>query len=410
MTLESFNLKIEDMIQLQDDSKQNNFQEEFSYRQIGSITTQADPIDAGANIEYVLTQFKENENLHAVPIERNGVLVGILERSVIEKLSESAWNRFWQKDLDKYLQAPLLTLRADDYIEKNIARVTSLNTDTGARFFAVFYRKSFFGIVGLRELLTRITELRAQDLDKARNVQQNLLAANTCSKNDKFKVITWNKMANEVGGDFYTTHAFQNNQQYIVGCFDVSGKNVAASLSTMAIGSFFTALKHFDLGKKPFSEITVLMDKFINALTPADMFITAAICYVDLDKNVVTIQNCAHTIIYLYVPDEHNKMQGKILNPNLPPLGMDILEAESKSCYQIPIEKGMRIVLYTDGLTDMVTPDGLRFEDERTKNLFNTVPNGTEEEILSYYTKNIETWINDAMLADDITIMDIRFR
>ncbi len=397
------------MITIDTNEEKPNLQEEFAYRQIGSITSQVDPVDVTSPLEYIIAFFKENPQQAALPIERNGVLIGILDRTTIEKMNESVWTRFWQKDLDAYIHAPLLSLRADDYTEKNITKATELNTEKGARFFAVYYHKSFFGIVGLREMLTRVTDLRSRDMAKAHIVQQNLLDPGVRKRDPRYNIITWNRMANEVGGDFYKDFILEDGDRHFVGCFDVSGKNVAASLTTMAIGSFFTSLKYFGLGEKFGEATTILLDKYVEDLTPSDIFITAALCYIDLKEKTVLIQNCGHTPIYIFIPGEGGKIVGKTMNPNLPPLGMGILENEENTGYRIPISKGLRIVFYTDGITDMVTPDGVRYEDDRTKDLFASTYNKNEHETKEMYTKAIDSWITDAMLPDDITIMDIRF-
>jgi len=397
------------MINIDSIQDKPNLQEEFAYRQIGSIASQVDPVDVSSSLEFVMDYFRSNPGQTALPIERNGVLIGILDRSQVEKMNESAWSRFWQKDLDAYIQSPLLSLRADDYIEKNIVKVTELNNEKGARFFAVFYRKSFFGIVGLREMLTRVTELRSRDMAKARLVQQHLLESEETKKDPRYSILTWNRMASEVGGDFFKDFCFEDGNRHIIACFDVSGKNVAASLSTMAIGSFFTSLKYFDLGGRFGEATTILMDKYVENLTPGDMFITAALCYIDLAEKTLLIQNCGHTPIYLFIPGENKKITGKTMNPNMPPLGMGIIEAEDNTGYRISITKGLRIVLYTDGITDMVTPDGVRFDEERARELFTSTQGKNETETRETYTKAIDSWITEAMLPDDITIMDIRF-
>ncbi len=397
------------MISLEDSKQELNLQEEFGHRQIGSITSQVDPVDVSASVEFVTNFFKSNPDKVALPIERNGVLIGILDRSIIQKIGESAWARFWQKDLDSYIHAPLLSLRAEDYIEKMIDKAMELNTEKGARFFAVFYRKSFFGIVGVHEMLSRVNEIRKHDLEKARVVQQNLLKSDSASPATEYSLLTWNRMANEVGGDFYKDFALAGGRRRLIGCFDVSGKNVAASLSTMAIGSFFTALTYFELTKNFGPEITLLMDSYVQDLTPGDMFITAALCYLDLDEGTVSIQNCGHTPVYVFIPEDTNRMIGRTVNPNLPPLGMGIINPEENTAWTVPITKGLRIAMYTDGLTDMVTPDGQRFDDERTRDLFASSCGKTGPRTRDYYTTTIDSWILDAMLPDDITIMDIRF-
>ena len=397
------------MISIDSNEEKPNLQEEFAYRQIGSITSQVDPVDVSSPLEYIMGFFKNNPSQAALPIERNGVLIGILDRTTVEKMNESVWSRFWQKDLDAYIHAPLLSLRADDYTEKNIDKVMHFNNEKGARFFAVYYHKSFFGIVGVREMLTRVSDLRTRDMAKAHVVQQHLLDTGNPKKDPRYSVLTWNRMANEVGGDFYKDFGFDDGNRHLVGCFDVSGKNVAASLTTMAIGSFFTSLKFFPLGDKFGEQTTILLDKYVEDLTPGDIFITAALAYIDLEEKTVLIQNCGHTPIYIFIPGENGKVIGKTMNPNLPPLSMGIFENEENTGFRVPITKGLRIVFYTDGITDMVTPDGVRFDDERTRELFTSTHHKHEVECREMYTKAIESWITDAMLPDDITIMDIRF-
>ncbi len=388
-----------------------NLQNEFSYRQVGSAAWQIDPVDVSSSLEFVMDLFNATPDLPAIPVERNGTLIGILERTHVEKMTESAWARFWQKDLDAYITAPLLSLRADDYIEKHIARGMQLNNEQGIRYFAVYHRKAFFGIAGLHRMLERMTELRTKDLEKAHMVQRHLIDTNCAANDPRLSVLTWNRMANEVGGDFYKDFCLSggNGDRHLIGCFDVSGKNVAASLSTMAIGSFFTALSLFDSGSKPFGEITALMDAYVQSLTPSEVFITAALCYVDFAKASIFIQNCGHTPIYLFMPGENRKVVGKTLTANLPPLGMGIVGGEEATGYRVPIVPGLRVVMYTDGITDMLTPDGERHEEERTRQLFAATYGKSPQDTTAAYEKAVNMWIKEAMLPDDITIMDVRF-
>jgi sigma-B regulation protein RsbU (phosphoserine phosphatase) len=43
-------------------------------------------------------------------------------------------------------------------------------------------------------------------------------------------------MAHELGGDFYRVFRI-GKDRYLVGCFDVAGKNISGSLATMALGA-----------------------------------------------------------------------------------------------------------------------------------------------------------------------------
>ncbi len=123
------------------------------------------------------------------------------------------------------------------------------------------------------------------------------------------------------------------------------------------------------------------------------------------------MKKCGHTPVFVFAPEDSNskKISVKTVNPNLPPLGMGAIASQPQTALILPIKKDLRIVLYSDGLTDMQSPDGLRFEDKRTKELFIDTYRKTPDELTEKLNKTIHEWIADAMLIDDITILDVRF-
>lgn len=382
---------------------------DFSFRQVGSITTVVEPVGAETSIESLAELFETNPNLKGVPIDRNGAVIGLLEKSVVENINSSAWQKFWQKDLDNYIIKTSVMLQANDFIEKNLQHVLEENRKTGATIFPVFLHRNFLGIVWIHDFLDRITEITKQDMEKARTVQQHLLN-NSKNQNLPFTFTTWNRMANTVGGDFFKCFCVEENKKYIIGCFDVSGKNVAAALSTMTIGTFFSALKHFTTPVPFGPKITALLDEYVQEVTPPGIFTTGVLCYIDYEKNTITIQNCGHTSVFIFIPQaESKKISVKTLNANLPPFGMGAVNESEQTAMTIPIQKGIRINMYSDGFTDMQTPDGVRFEDENTKRFFFSTYGKKQDEFLEQVSKTVENWILDAMLIDDITILDINF-
>ena len=114
-----------------------------------------------------------------------------------------------------------------------------------------------------------------------------------------FQINVWNKMANALGGDYY--EALQlTDTTFLVGCFDVSGKNVAASLLTVALGSFFKMIKNGIIKITNPINIISTLDKFLEDTVPVGSFITAAICYINIEKKYIQLFNCGHTSIYLF--------------------------------------------------------------------------------------------------------------
>ncbi len=218
----------------------------------------------------------------------------------------------------------------------------------------MYNNSSFYGLASLEDFMNRVAEVREKDLEKACFIQQNCLPKSNYKEYNSwpFKLGIWNKMANAVGGDFYVSEKLSDSL-YLTASFDVSGKNVAAALLTMTIASFFSMI-----------ELDSSNEKY---KSPAG----GALCYVDLKKGIVEIQNCGHTNVYVFMPKEGSKSV-KIfsLEPGLPPFGMGAVKDSLKSVYRFPIVKGSHINLYSDGFTDMQSENGIRFEDARAKQFF----------------------------------------
>ena len=88
---------------------------------------------------------------------------------------------------------------------------------------------------------------------------------------------------------------------------------------------------------------------------------------------------------------------------------MGVIGSSEQTAMTLPIQKGIRISMYSDGFTDMQTPEGQRFEDENSKKFFMKSYGKKGDEFLKLVETTVEEWIEDAMLIDDITVMDINF-
>ena len=88
---------------------------------------------------------------------------------------------------------------------------------------------------------------------------------------------------------------------------------------------------------------------------------------------------------------------------------LENVTAETKPFVAIPIKKDMHLELYSDGFTDMQTEDGIRYDDDRAKEFFINLYSKNFEEVSDTIKKTVDGWIMNAMLPDDVTVLDIRF-
>ena len=228
-------------------------------------------------------------------------------------------------------------------------------------------------------------------------------------------------MANSLGGDFYKTFKLSEFQSLIC-CCDVSGKNVAASLLTVAAISFFEARKTVaNLSMDPV-DILSDFDEYLQSVVPVGNFITGVFVYVDLKKHFFQVYNCGHTTTFLvYANSSSADPSPKIASiaPKLPPFGMGAVkialdrskeDKNAKKPYEtLAAKKGIHLELYSDGFTDMMNDDGFRFEEENARNFFIDLYTKPAEKVSEEIKYTVDNYIGNSMLPDDVTVIDVRF-
>jgi sigma-B regulation protein RsbU (phosphoserine phosphatase) len=376
----------------------------FSPLQVGFVTDCIEPLNAGSTVEWALELISSRPDLEVVPIERNGAVLGVVSRLEMEKLAGSAWSRFWQKDLDAYLIPAKGYIDATSYINKVIEQ--SIRTDRSeTSWFIVQDRRSYLGIVSLRQMMEYTNILRAQDLTTAGEIQAHLLKKSTVNDR-RFQLCFFNSMAHEVGGDFYQVYQ-SDNDRYVVACFDVAGKNIAGAMTTMALGACFSAFELFKYAASA-DKMTGRINSLIKSVNPPGVFVAAVLFYIDFASKHIRIHNCGFSPVLIFVPLSDNKISYKISNPNLPPLGIED-EYDYSESQIVPITKGLRICAYSDGLTDMADIYGERYGEERTTKLIKELQKFPVAKISKTLSTEVTKWIGTASLSDDITLVDVRF-
>jgi sigma-B regulation protein RsbU (phosphoserine phosphatase) len=376
----------------------------FSPLQIGYIADVTEPMNASSNVDWVLENIADNQNIDVVPIERDGTVLGVLPRAILEKLAVSAWSKFWQKDLDAYIIPAKEVLDATAYINRVIERALE-SGQSEVVWYIVQHRRSYLGIVSLKKMLEYTTTLRNQDLNRAGEIQQYLLEKSSM-QDKRFHVTLVNHMAHEVGGDFYRIYQ-ADKDRYMVGCFDVAGKNISGALTTMALGTCFASFEQFQFVGSP-EKITNRINTLIKNVNPPGVFVAAVLFYVDFTLKQIRIHNCGFSPVLIFVPQSDNKISYKVSNPNLPPLGIED-EYDFSESLTFPISRGLRLCAYSDGLTDMMNIYGERYGEDQTTKLIKDLHSVSPKNIGKVISKNIASWIGTASLADDVTLVDIRF-
>lgn len=205
--------------------------------------------------------------------------------------------------------------------------------------------------------------------------------------------------AKEVGGDLYDFFIEGDRLYFIIG--DVSGKGVPASLFMAIARSLFrTISRNID---SP-SEIVTRMNNSISENNESNMFITLIVGILDLQAGMLKICNAGHNPPALIFPDgsvSFMETQKQLI--------VGIMPDYVYSDQTINLEKGTKIFLYTDGITEAEnTAKDLYGE----KNLQKTLAANTRQDIRTMVNSiicSVAFHVQMADQSDDITILAIHY-
>ncbi len=234
-----------------------------------------------------------------------------------------------------------------------------------------------------------------RELEIASSLQKSFFPPSPFFSKERIDVTACNIMASQVGGDIYDFIDFHNNKIGIL-IGDVSGKGVSAALyMAKAISDFRHMAVSFDSVDSVMSEINKSLFGY-----PMGMFLTAIYLTVDIFTGELKITSAGH-------PPPLLISDGVVQTTELktaPPLGIVSTEFPVNT---IKMQKGDRLLLFTDGVFDVKNREGERAGFERVVDFIETKKN--EENIIENIIEFTREFSRDTQIPDDITIVDLRF-
>ena len=386
--------------------------------QVGYITDCIEPLHIASDSKWAVDIKSSKFNEEVIPVERHGAILGILCKDDICRLGNSFelfLNRILGKTLLPFLMPICEVIEASSYINTVIERGIKIARWDDPGWYVVEHKHKYFGIVNLRQLIEYTEGIQARDLQRAGEIQKNLLIQPVL-RDERFTFLSYNRMANIVGGDWYKLFRI-NRDMYLVGCFDVAGKNVSGSLVTMSLGTCFATLElvsYQDITtygrrkKDNPKQITSIINAVIRKVSPPDVFVAGALLYIDFSSKTIEIHNCGLSPVVAFIPTGEKTISYKAYKPNLPPLGLDEnIEPDPPQLFSI--NSGLRITVYSDGLMDMCDIYGERYGEERTIEFLQNLHYIHNDGFSMFIDRGIDLWTKDTALADDVTLLDLRF-
>lgn len=245
---------------------------------------------------------------------------------------------------------------------------------------------------------TKEKERISTELKLASSIQENSLPNDfpAFPERDDFDLYALMRPAKEVGGDFYDFFLIDDNHIGLV-MADVSGKGVPAALFMMVTKILINEISH---SVKSPGEILTLVNERICNNNKANMFITVWLGILDLRTGEMVAANAGHED-----PAICKKDGEFIINKQKHGIPVGAMEEYKYKDYDIKLESGDKLFIYTDGVPEAENNNDKMFGLENMIGSLNRVKNNNCEGILVSVKNDVDTFVDGAIQFDDLTML-----
>jgi len=240
------------------------------------------------------------------------------------------------------------------------------------------------------------------DLKLARKIQRNLLPSITPSDtiHKEFEICAFSESAFEIGGDLFDYFYIDDNHLFLT-VADVAGKGIPASLYMIYTHTLLRSIT------KPGLSVTDIIESLNNKLIEeniSDMFVTIFVGILNINTGEFIYCNAAQNFPCLITG------KGEVIELSEShgiPIG--IYPDRKYKSTTILLKDGDLVFIYTDGLTDTVDENGLKYTTDVLK--FNLM--GTwffsSNEVVDKIKNSVENFRGTLPPVDDMTILILKY-
>ena len=251
--------------------------------------------------------------------------------------------------------------------------------------------------------LTESSARIGAELDMASNIQNSMLPNlfPAFPERKEFEIYASMNPAKEVGGDFYDFFLIDDDHLCMV-IADVSGKGVPAALFMMA--SKIILANNAKSGKSP-AQILEDTNNTICSNNENNMFVTVWLGILEISTGKVIAANAGHEYPAIMSPDgtfslfkdKHGLVVG----------GMEGVKYRE---YEVQLEPGSKIFVYTDGVPEATNHDEELFGVERMVRALNINSKDTAKELLGNMRHAVGGFVQNAPQFDDLTMLCLEYK
>jgi serine phosphatase RsbU (regulator of sigma subunit) len=255
-------------------------------------------------------------------------------------------------------------------------------------------------VTALRGYIDQAEKRMRDELKLAKSIQDAALPKNFAMPGENIDLYALMTPAKQVGGDFYDFFYCDRDKLCLV-IADVSGKGVPAALFMMRAK---TAIKNYARHGNSAAKVLEHVNHTLCEGNDAEMFVTVWLGILDLNTGKIQCANAGHEYPvlmraggnYELLKDKHG-------------LALAALDGISMKEYEIDLDPGDRLFVYTDGVPEAINEKVEAYGTERLCEKLNTVKNVPQQQALESVLRDIRNFAGAAEQFDDITMLGITF-
>ncbi|MCY4541387.1 MAG: SpoIIE family protein phosphatase [Rhodobacteraceae bacterium] len=248
------------------------------------------------------------------------------------------------------------------------------------------------------ETRDKLTSLN-NELGIANDMQQSILPRHF-PKGDSYEMHGIMEPARDVGGDFFDIVRLQHGR-FGLSVGDVSDKGVPAALFMMSSRAL---LKGAAIGSEDPAKVLFEVNNLLCNDNDSGMFVTMIYCIFDPATGDVCFASGGHNSPVIV--DRHG---GSSFAECSYGVALGMFEDLNYESSRFRLRPGDSLVLYTDGITEAMDPEGELYEDQRLLDCAARSAAKGAKEICADIVASVHSFARNHPQSDDITCLVIRY-
>jgi serine phosphatase RsbU (regulator of sigma subunit) len=237
-----------------------------------------------------------------------------------------------------------------------------------------------------------------EELKIAREIQVGLLPSELPATG-WFRVSGSSLPSHQVGGDYFDVRQVKSNVWFAT-VADVSGKGVSSALlASLLQGAFLLASD--DPGQ--IRDTMVRINQYLIERAKGEKYATVFYATVNAEGRLqwANAGHCAPLIL-------HRDGRMRTLKTTGLPLGM--LETAEFFVETVQLERGDKVIIYSDGLTEAESPDNQFFGSDRLRDVLRSRAGDDHAALHAAILASVERYTEGCMLGDDVTLVVLEYQ